>query len=153
VSSRPLVQHVMYAGRESAIEHLLLSDELLRSHDPTSRRGYVELTENVEAAGGTVHVFSSLHASGEALMALGGVAAILRFPLPGLEEAIDNEHIAAEGTGASALAPSSLTLLETLPSGEVRLRDGAESVSTDASSEAGWAFEGEEVAAASSKAR
>lgn len=39
------------------------------------------------AGGGTVHVFSGMHASGEQLNQLTGIAAILRFPLPDLEDA------------------------------------------------------------------
>jgi protein pelota len=40
----------------------------------------------VRAGGGEALVFSSLHVSGEALNQLSGVAAILRFPLPELED-------------------------------------------------------------------
>lgn len=39
------------------------------------------------AGGGEVHVFSGMHASGEQLNQLTGIAAILRFPLPDLEDA------------------------------------------------------------------
>ena len=39
------------------------------------------------AGGGGVHVFSGMHASGEQLNQLTGIAAILRFPLPDLEDA------------------------------------------------------------------
>lgn len=38
-------------------------------------------------AGGEVHVFSSGHASGEQLAQLSGIAAVLRFPMPELEDA------------------------------------------------------------------
>lgn len=38
------------------------------------------------AGGGTAHVFSGMHASGEQLNQLTGIAAILRFPLPDLED-------------------------------------------------------------------
>lgn len=37
--------------------------------------------------GGEVHVFSGMHASGEQLNQLTGIAAVLRFPLPDLEDA------------------------------------------------------------------
>ncbi|CAI5957360.1 unnamed protein product [Closterium sp. NIES-64] len=54
--------------------------------DVKTRRRYVDLVESVRANGGQVHVFSSLHVSGEQLVNLAGIAAILRFPLPELED-------------------------------------------------------------------
>lgn len=50
------------------------------------RKKYVNLVNSVKGSGGTVHIFSSMHASGEQLAQLTGVAAILRFPLPELED-------------------------------------------------------------------
>lgn len=44
------------------------------------------VVEAVEAAGGAVHEFSSRHESGKQLQDFTGVAAILRFPMPDLEE-------------------------------------------------------------------
>ncbi|CAI5506927.1 unnamed protein product [Closterium sp. Naga37s-1] len=49
--------------------------------DVKTRRRYVDLVESVRANGGQVHVFSSLH-----LVNLAGIAEILRFPLPELED-------------------------------------------------------------------
>ena len=40
----------------------------------------------MHAGGGEVHVLSAMHASGEQLNQLTGVAAVLRFPLPDLED-------------------------------------------------------------------
>ncbi|RKO85109.1 hypothetical protein BDK51DRAFT_7692, partial [Blyttiomyces helicus] len=56
------------------------------SANVTTRRSYIALVEQVRATGGMVFVFSSLHTSGEQLEQLTGVAAILHFPLPDLEE-------------------------------------------------------------------
>ena len=36
-----------------------------RNADLAARRKYVNLVDSVKASGGTVHVFSSLHVSGE----------------------------------------------------------------------------------------
>ncbi|KAI5068035.1 hypothetical protein GOP47_0016380 [Adiantum capillus-veneris] len=69
-----------------AIQILLLTDELFRNADISTRRKYVDLTNLVKASGGEVHVFSSMHVSGEQLAQLSGIAAILRFPLPDLED-------------------------------------------------------------------
>ena len=44
------------------------------------------LTEEVHKAGGTSIIFSGAHVAGEQLTQLTGVAAILRFPLPDLED-------------------------------------------------------------------
>ncbi|GBC05123.1 hypothetical protein RclHR1_06050001 [Rhizophagus clarus] len=78
--------HVRKAGGEGAIGTLLLSDELFRSADISTRKKYIELVESVRAGGGKVMIFSSLHVSGEQLNQLTGVAAILNFPLPDIEE-------------------------------------------------------------------
>jgi protein pelota len=46
------------------------------------------MTEEVEGAGGTVFVFSSMHLSGTQLKNLSGVAAVLRFPMPEIDEEV-----------------------------------------------------------------
>ena len=50
------------------------------------RKQYVKLVEQVRALGGKTFIFSSLHTSGEQLGNLTGVAAILHFPMPDLED-------------------------------------------------------------------
>ena len=40
-------------------------DSLFRSTDLAERKKYVQLVEDVKGYGGTVHIFSSLHTSGE----------------------------------------------------------------------------------------
>uniref|UniRef100_A0A1I7W3A1 Protein pelota homolog n=1 Tax=Loa loa TaxID=7209 RepID=A0A1I7W3A1_LOALO len=87
-------KHVLMANEQLAIDTLLLSDSLFRSSDIQLRKKYVELTESVREQGSNVLIFSSMHVSGEQLTALGGVAAILRFPLHELEdeEMSDSEH-------------------------------------------------------------
>ncbi len=42
--------------------------------------------DSVKENGGNVHIFSAMHVSGERLSQMSGVAAILRFPLPELED-------------------------------------------------------------------
>ncbi|KAI8916947.1 hypothetical protein DFJ77DRAFT_429701 [Powellomyces hirtus] len=87
-------QHVALAADRGAIEVLMVTDELFRSADIPTRRKYIALVEQVRAAGGgsTVLVFSSLHTSGEQLSQLTGVAAILNFPLPEIEEVAEEEE-------------------------------------------------------------
>ena len=50
------------------------------------RNKYTALVEEVRMAGGEAIIFSAMHVSGEQLNQLTGVAAILRFPLPDIED-------------------------------------------------------------------
>mmetsp|Transcript_5096 Transcript_5096/g.8843 ORF Transcript_5096/g.8843 Transcript_5096/m.8843 type:complete len:379 (+) Transcript_5096:373-1509(+) len=78
--------HVMAAAESLAIDTLLITDSLLRSMDKQTRTQWVAVVEAVRDANGTVHIFSSMHVSGEQLQQLSGVAALLRFPLPEIED-------------------------------------------------------------------
>ncbi|CAG9797710.1 unnamed protein product [Chironomus riparius] len=82
-------KHVQKAVDALAVETLLISDNLFRNQDPIQRKEYVKMHDDVLEAGGDVKVFSSMHVSGEQLAQLTGVAAILRFPMPELEEDSD----------------------------------------------------------------
>jgi protein pelota len=88
-------KHVSMANEKYAIDTLLVSDALFRSYDIAQRRQYVDLVESVRNQGGNVLIFSSMHVSGEQLNQITGVAAILRFPLPEIEneEMDDDEQI------------------------------------------------------------
>merc|ERR1712070_126995 len=82
--------HVARAAALSAVDTLMVADLLIRSSSVAKRREYVELVEAVRMAGGTVLIFSSLHASGDQLQKLSGVAATLRFPV--VEEDEDDDE-------------------------------------------------------------
>lgn len=84
--------HVAKANEHGAIGTLLVTDELFRSADIATRRKYVDLVESVRSMGGTVRVFSSMHVSGEQLNLLSGVAAILTFPFPGIDDGEEEEE-------------------------------------------------------------
>ncbi|XP_020089575.1 protein PELOTA 1 isoform X1 [Ananas comosus] len=79
-------RHVEIAHERMAIQTLLIIDTLFRNSDVATRQKYVNLVESVKDSGGTVHIFSSMHVSGEQLAQITGIAAILRFPLPDLED-------------------------------------------------------------------
>ncbi|XP_074371475.1 protein PELOTA 1 isoform X2 [Apium graveolens] len=79
-------KHVEVAHERMAVQTLLVTDELFRSSDVATRKKYVNLVDSVKDSGGTAHIFSSMHVSGEQLAQLTGIAAILRFPLPDLED-------------------------------------------------------------------
>ena len=95
--------HVLAAAEMGAVRTLLLSDALFRVRDVAKRRRYAGLAERVRAAGGEALVLSSLHESGEQLNRLGGVAAVLRFPLPELEdmELVEDEEVLAAAQQAA----------------------------------------------------
>ncbi|KAF8812553.1 hypothetical protein BYT27DRAFT_7182996 [Phlegmacium glaucopus] len=73
--------HVCLAADRGAIGTLLISDDLFRASEPTTRKKYVALVEAVQQKGGEVVIFSSMHESGQQLNQLTGIAAILTFPL------------------------------------------------------------------------
>ncbi|XP_021282274.1 protein PELOTA 1 [Herrania umbratica] len=79
-------KHVEIAHERMAVQTLLITDDLFRNSDIATRQKYVNLVNSVKDSGGTAHIFSSLHVSGEELAQLTGIAAILRFPLPDLED-------------------------------------------------------------------
>ncbi|XP_074573003.1 protein PELOTA 1 [Curcuma longa] len=79
-------KHVEIAHERMAIQTLLITDSLFRNSDIATRQKYVKFVESVKESGGNAHIFSSMHVSGEQLAQLTGVAAILRFPLPDLED-------------------------------------------------------------------
>lgn len=84
-------KHVVKANENMAIETLMITDELFRSQDLATRRKYVDLVESVRDNGGQVRLFSSLHVSGEKLGQVSGVAAILRFPMPEIDDPDDED--------------------------------------------------------------
>jgi len=85
-------KHVQLANERLSIETLLINDDLFRASDVPTRKKYVEFVESVKENGGEVKLFSTLHVSGEQLSQLGGVAAILRFPLPEIEDEYNEEE-------------------------------------------------------------
>lgn len=61
---------------------LLISNRLFRSHDVAERKRWVALVDRVrDVEGGEVRVLSSDHESGKRLDGLGGIAALLTFPI------------------------------------------------------------------------
>eukprot|EP00802_Teleaulax_amphioxeia_P014112 Tamp_14172.p1 GENE.Tamp_14172~~Tamp_14172.p1 ORF type:complete len:459 (-),score=127.42 Tamp_14172:276-1487(-) len=107
--------YVMRAADIGAIATLLISDNLFRSPQAEDRKRYVELVEGVRDGGGKALIFSTMHVSGERLQQLGGLAAILRFPLGEEEEALAAQEDDSDSDEdwdllAELLAPSCKTL-------------------------------------------
>ncbi len=65
-----------------AVEKLLVADSSLRETTDENRRIMEKLMKNVEDTRGTIMVISTEHEAGTKLLSLGGIAALLRFPLP-----------------------------------------------------------------------
>jgi protein pelota len=66
-----------------AVDKLLVADTLLRESDDEKRLLIEDVMAAVEQKGGTVIVIGTGHEAGTKLVALGGVAALLRFSLSG----------------------------------------------------------------------
>lgn len=81
--------HVSAAADRGAVGSLLISDSLFRSNNVGQRKKYVRMVEQVRSGGGEALIFSSMHETGKQLENIGGIAAILTFPLPELEELDD----------------------------------------------------------------
>jgi protein pelota len=74
-------EEVKKAAEMGAIETLILADTMLRETSDDKRLILEDLMKNVEQKGGKVMVISTEHEAGAKLIALGGIAALLRFAL------------------------------------------------------------------------
>lgn len=64
-----------------AVERLVLADTTLRDADETQRLKLEALMREVERRRASITVISTEHEAGAKLLSLGGIAALLRFPL------------------------------------------------------------------------
>jgi protein pelota len=75
-------EEVEKAAKLGAVEKLVLADAVLRGADEQKRLLIEGIMRTVERkGGGTTMIVSTEHESGSKLLALGGVAALLRYPL------------------------------------------------------------------------
>ncbi|KAI0006388.1 hypothetical protein F4779DRAFT_596701 [Xylariaceae sp. FL0662B] len=70
---------------------LLINNSLFRSMDITIRMRYVAMVDKVKEDGGEARILSSDHESGQRLDALGGIAAVLTYPMPDLDDEVEDE--------------------------------------------------------------
>lgn len=75
------LDQVEKAAKMSAVEKMIIADILLRDAEEDQRLHLEDLMREVEQRRGTVTVISTEHEAGSKLLALGGIAALLRFPL------------------------------------------------------------------------
>jgi protein pelota len=69
------------ATNYGAVEKLLVADSTLRETTDEKRVALESLMKNVEDARGEILVISTENEAGTKLLSLGGIAALLRFPL------------------------------------------------------------------------
>ncbi|XP_055808341.1 protein PELOTA 1-like [Solanum dulcamara] len=77
---------VEYAHELLAIETLLITDKILENKDIKLRKKYSELKISVHEAGGKVVLFGDVE--GHRLAQMTGIAAILRFPIPNIDDLV-----------------------------------------------------------------
>jgi protein pelota len=80
---------------------LFVNNGFFRSMDVATRKKYVALVDKVKGDGGEVRLLSSDHESGKRLESLGGIAAILTYPIFDLDE--DEEEGAVDNAGGGAM--------------------------------------------------
>lgn len=72
---------------------LLMNNSLFRSQDVATRRRWVTLVDRVrDVEGGEVRILSGDHESGKRLEGLGGIAAILTFPIEDMDDLGEDEE-------------------------------------------------------------
>lgn len=82
-------RHVEEAVAKGAVATLLITDSLFRSNDIATRKKYIAMVEELRNSGREALIFSTMHQSGKELSDLGGIACILLYPDPELEEVDD----------------------------------------------------------------
>jgi protein pelota len=75
------LDQVSRATNLGAVEKMIIADTLLRDAEEEQRLRLESLMHEVEQKRGSVIVISTEHEAGSKLLALGGIAALLRFPL------------------------------------------------------------------------
>ncbi|MEM4712929.1 MAG: mRNA surveillance protein pelota [Candidatus Bathyarchaeia archaeon] len=76
------LDEVCKASEYGAVDVIVLADTMLRGAADEERLSLERLMKGVEQKGGKVMIISTEHEAGAKLVALGGVAALLRFALP-----------------------------------------------------------------------
>ena len=82
---------VSAAIEQVAVKNLMISDHLFRSRNISVRKQYVAIAESAEKNGIKVSIFGSQNPSGQRLKDMTGIAAILKFALPELEDIEEDE--------------------------------------------------------------
>ncbi|CAI4056557.1 uncharacterized protein SKDI_03G0660 [Saccharomyces kudriavzevii IFO 1802] len=73
------------------IPTLPITDRVLKSDDIKKRERFLDLIEKIEQNTGEVFVLSILQSYGEELEILAGSACILKYPIPNLDEILEDD--------------------------------------------------------------
>lgn len=85
-------KHTELAIERGAVATLLISDTLFRSHDIQTRKKYIGMVESVRSSAGEAFIFSSMHESGQELDQITGIACILLYPMPELDDLEEEDN-------------------------------------------------------------
>eukprot|EP00924_Labyrinthula_sp_SR-Ha-C_P009086 maker-scaffold_2-snap-gene-12.5-mRNA-1 protein AED:0.23 eAED:0.26 QI:0/0/0/0.5/1/1/2/0/425 len=86
------LKYVQFAHSWQAVEKLLIAENLFKSESLQERKFYVKFVEECEQSGAEIVVFSGMHGSGEQLLRLGGIAALLRYPIENIEDLVEQQE-------------------------------------------------------------
>jgi len=75
------IEETQVAAELGAVKRLLIVDLTIRKMEEEEDSTFEHLLKSVEKTGGEIMIVSSRHEGGKKLLSLGGVAAILRFPI------------------------------------------------------------------------
>lgn len=92
---------VCAAMDQVAIKNLLISDHLFRSKNIQVRKQYVAVAEDAEKNGIKVSIFGSQNPSGQRLKDMTGIAAILKFAVPELDDVEEEEDNSSDDESKS----------------------------------------------------
>lgn len=109
------------ANHYEAIECMMISDQLFRTHDLSMRKKYSQLMHQVKEYA-EVRVFSTMHALGQQLNQLSGIAAILKFEVPELNDRLSVGEVQGDDCDESD-SSSSTTTSTTSTSSSDKLND------------------------------
>ena len=75
------IKETSQAAELGAVEHLMVTDIVMRTIGVAEKQGLEDLFNRVEKGAGEIHIISTMHPAGEQLDKFGGVAALLRYKI------------------------------------------------------------------------
>jgi protein pelota len=75
------LQEITLAAERGAIKELLLSDSLIRGSSKMNKLAIEKVITDVENSGGTINILNSEHPTGQQIIDLGSIIAILRYSI------------------------------------------------------------------------
>ena len=85
-------ENIRKAAEDGAVKTLLVTDSYIRNLGIDQRLDFLAFQDNIAAKGVNVIVFSTRHESGTQLHEIGGIVALLRYPIIPPDEELDEEE-------------------------------------------------------------